>query len=284
MDLWGGSSINATANIPMVYILSDSIGETAEGVVKAAASQFDHGNIKITKKSHLRTIKDVEQALCEAAGAEAAVVYTLVRQDLKDYIENRAEELSLVCADILGPVMNVLQTLTKLDPKNQPGLLHKIDQTYLNKVNAIDFAVKYDDGKKSQGLNKADIVVIGVSRTSKTPLCMYLAHRGIKAANIPLVPEVPTPDEIFKEVAHKVIGLTINPSFLFEIRKERLKTMGLLQTDAYANWERILAELDFSLSVMHKIGCPIIDVTNKAVEETASKVLEFYRKEVKQHA
>lgn len=211
-------------------------------------------------------------------------MYTLVRQDLRDFIETKAEAQDIIYADILGPVMDALHRLTKLDPKNQPGLLRKIDQTYLNKVEAIDFAVKYDDGKKSHGLNKADIIMIGVSRTSKTPLCMYLAHRGIKAANVPLVPEAPTPEELFKEVAHKVVGLTINPSFLFEIRKERLKTMGLLPTDSYANWERILTELDFALSVMHKVGCPIIDVTNKAVEETAAKVLDFYRKGVKQHA
>lgn len=220
----------------------------------------------------------------EAANEGAAIMYTLVRQDLRDFIEAKAEAQDIIYADILGPAMDALHRLTKLDPKNQPGLLRKIDQTYLNKVEAIDFAVKYDDGKKSQGLTKADIIMIGVSRTSKTPLCMYLAHRGIKAANVPLVPEAPTPEELFKEAAHKVVGLTINPSFLFEIRKERLRTMGLLPTDSYANWERILTELDFALSVMHKIGCPIIDVTNKAVEETAAKVLDFYRKGVKQHA
>ncbi|VBB05047.1 bifunctional kinase-pyrophosphorylase [Lucifera butyrica] len=274
-------SSNST-KVPVIYVLSDSIGETGEAVVKAAASQFDHGLVDIRRAPYLKTIREVEKALTDASEVGAAIVYTLVHQDLKSFLERTAREYGLIHADIMGPVMNALQSVTHISPKNEPGLIRKLDETYFSKVEAIEFAVKYDDGKEPHGVLRADIVVTGISRTSKTPLCMYLAHKGIKAANVPLVPEVNPPEELFK-VARKVVGLTIKPSHLFEIRKERLKTMGLSQTDDYANWERILMELDYAASIMRKIGCPVVDVTNRAVEETAAKVLDFYRKGAKKN-
>lgn len=214
----------------------------------------------------------------EAYEAHAIVVYTLVRPNLKTYLEKKAHELGLTTVDIMGPIVSAINEVTHLTPKNQPGLIRRIDQEYFNKVEALEFAVKFDDGKEPRGLLRADIVITGVSRASKTPLCIYLAHKGIKAANMPLVPEVTPPPELFEVPSHKVIGLTIKPDLLFEIRKERLRAMGLAQTADYANYQRILEELDYADEIMRKIGCPIIDVTNKATEETAAKVLEIYRK------
>lgn len=266
--------------VPVVYILSDSIGETGEVVAKAAASQFDSGRVDLRRIPYLSSVREVEEALQEAESAKALVVYTLVRPDLKEYLEKRAHELSLPHVDIMGPMLEGLKQITQQNPKYQPGLIRKMDEAYFSKVEAIEFAVKYDDGKEPRGLLRADLVVVGVSRTSKTPLCMYLAHKGIKAANVPLVPEATPPEELFKVPSQKIIGLTIKPSILFEIRKERLKTLGLSQTADYANMERILAELDYALGIMKKIGCAVIDVSNKAVEETAAKVLEIYRKGV----
>ena len=146
----------------------------------------------------------------------------------------------------------------------------------LKKIEAVEFAVKYDDGQDTRGITYADIVILGVSRTSKTPLCMYLAHRGLKVANVPLVPEVKAPEEIFSLPRGKVVGLTVKPQVLHEIRTERLKTIGIGNKADYASFERILAELDYAEGIMKKIGCPIIDVSHKAVEETASKVLQIY--------
>jgi len=265
-------------NGPIVYILSDSIGETGEIVVKAAASQFDAGKLDIRRIPYLSSISEVEEALDEAAAAGGAVFYTLVRQDLKELLESRAQELGLISVDIMGPTIQALKKLTRVTPKFEPGLIRKMDEAYFSKVEAIEFAVKYDDGKQPRGLILADIVTVGVSRTSKTPLSMYLAHKGIKAANVPLVPEVFPPEELFKIPAHKVFGLTIKPAVLFEIRKERLKTMGLPTVTDYANLERIYQEIEYSLDIMKKIGCPIIDVTNRAVEETATRILDIYRK------
>lgn len=273
-------NINLKLDCPVIYVLSDSIGETGELVVRAAASQFNGGKLDVRRIPYLNSAAEVEEALQEAASCQAAVAYTLVRPDLKHVLEGKSSELGLVCVDIMGPILAAIASVTNLPPRLEPGLIRKMDEAYFNKVEAVEFAVKYDDGKQPWGLTKADLVIVGVSRTSKTPLCMYLAHKGIKAANVPLVPEVNPPAELFTLQPHKVVGLTIDPSLLNEIRKERLKTLGLSDSVEYANPERITGELEYAESVMRKIGCPIINVTNKAVEETAAKVLEYYRKGV----
>lgn len=266
--------------VPIVYIFSDSIGETGEIVVKAAGSQFDLGHLDIRRIPYLTSTAQIEEGLIEAKEAGGIVVHTLVCPNLKNYLVSKAKELGLVHVDLMTPTIDALKTITDASPKYEPGLIRKIDKAYFNKVEAIEFAVKYDDGKEPRGLFRADLVIVGISRTSKTPLCMYLAHKGIKAANVPLVPDIMPPAEIFKVNPRKVVGLTIKPSLLFEIRKERLKTMGLVQTADYANLERIFSELDYATSIMKKIGCPILDVTNKATEETAAKLMEIYREGV----
>lgn len=265
---------------PIVYIMSDSIGETGELVVKAAISQFTGANIEIERKPYLKSIAQIDAILEQAAKNKSAIMYTLVRPDLKDALETKAHALGIIHVDIMGPIVDALQTVTQLPPRNEPGLIRKIDEAYFTKIEAIEFAVKFDDGKDPRGLLQADIVITGVSRASKTPLCMYLAHKGIKAANVPLVKEIPPPPELFQVATHKVIGLTIKPSLLFEIRRERLKAMGLQPSSSYANLERIIEELDYAQEIMRKVGCPVIDITNKATEETAARVLDFYRKGV----
>ncbi len=263
---------------PTIYILSDSIGETGELVVRAAASQFNAGQIDVRRIPYLTSAKDVEDALQEVAACRAAVVYTLVRPDLREALTAKAAELNLMCVDVMGPIIGCLTVVTGRTPSHEPGLIHKLDEAYFSKMEAVNFAVKYDDGKQPWGLTKADLVIVGVSRTSKTPLCMYLAHKGIKAANVPLVPEVPVPEDLMAVPPHKVVGLTINPALLHEVRRERLKTLGLAEGVDYASLERIYQELDHAQRIMHKIGCPIVDVTNKAVEETAAKILELYQR------
>lgn len=263
---------------PVVYIISDSVGETAELVAKAAVSQFNHSAVEIRRIPYVNNREDLMEVLEEAAGCRSIIAYTLVVPELKEILTREAILRGIPTVDILGPLMDALVSLTTIQPKMEPGLVRKMDEDYFRKVDAIEFAVKYDDGKDPRGIVKADIVVIGVSRTSKTPLCMYLAHKRIKAANIPLVPEVFPPEELFKVPPEKIIGLTILPQQLNEIRRERLKTLGLTARADYASMNRIKRELKYAEDVMKKIGCTIIDVTNMAVEETASKVLEIYYK------
>jgi regulator of PEP synthase PpsR (kinase-PPPase family) len=156
--------------------------------------------------------------------------------------------------------------------------VHQLDDEYFRRVEAIEFAVKYDDGKDPRGLLRADVVLVGVSRTSKTPLSMFLAHKRLKAANVPLVPEVEPPEELFEVNPRKVIGLTISPDELNLIRTERLKALGLRAQANYAALERILVELEYAEKIMKKIGCPVINVSNKAVEETASIILDIIKR------
>lgn len=259
-------------------MLSDSLGETGELVVKAAASQFNSTSIEVRRIPYLSSPQDVENALEEAAGCNAAVAYTLVRPELKSFLETKVQELGLVCVDIMGPIIEAIKSVTAVNPHFEPGMIRRLDEFYFNRIEAIEFAVKYDDGKQPWALSKADLVIIGVSRTSKTPLCVYLASKGIKASNVPLVQEVAPPDELFSLPPEKVYGLTLQWSRLYEIRKERLRTLGLSQSADYANPERIIEELDYAAGIMRRIGCTTMDVTNKSVEETAARILEFYRK------
>lgn len=265
---------------PIIYILSDSVGETGETLAKAAASQFNFDHLEIRRVPFLNSLQQVEEALIEAQKTEAIVVYTLVSPVLRTALESKAHSLGLIAVDAMGPVIGALEQVYHLAPKNQPGLIRKIDKAYFKRVEAIEFAVKFDDGKEPRGILGAEIVIVGVSRTSKTPLCIYLAHKGYKAANVPLVPEVEAPAELFKVPVSRIIGLTIKPSRLLEIRYERLESMGLSRDVDYANYSRILAELEHADAVMRKLGCPVIDVTSKGTEETAAKVLEFYRRGV----
>lgn len=262
---------------PVVYVVSDSVGETADFVVRAAVSQFNSGFIDIRRIAYVNNQAHIQEIVNEAKEAPAVIAYTIVLPELKEALVNEAGKHGVPLVDILGPMMDALAKMSGRTPKMKPGLLHKLDKNYFKKVEAIEFAVKYDDGKDPRGIIRADVVIIGVSRTSKTPLCMYLAHKSIKAANVPLVPEVSPPEEIYTLPKNKVIGLAIKPELLNEIRQERLRTLGLKSGADYASLERILIELDYADGLMRKIGCPIVDVSNKAVEETASKVLEIIK-------
>lgn len=180
-------------------------------------------------------------------------------------------------------MLNVIGAKTGLEPRNQAGLIHSLDHEYFKRVEAVEFAVKYDDGKNPLGLTKADVVLIGVSRTSKTPLSMYLAHKQIKVANVPLVPELNPPEELFKVPPHKIIGLLIDPYKLNEIRVARLKTMGLEDTAVYADVKRINEELVYARGIMRRLHCQIINVSNRAIEETAGIILDYVRKNKERH-
>ena len=265
-------------NNPIIYAVSDSIGETAESVVKATVSQFIEEKFDITRVPYIRDKAQIDKVLEEAAHHKAVVCYTIVSPDLRDHIADRALALDVQVVDVLGPMIKSIEKATGMLPRNQAGLIHSLDHEYFKRVEAVEFAVKYDDGKNPMGLLKADVVIIGVSRTSKTPLSMYLAHKRIKVANVPLVPELAPPEELFKVPPYKVVGLLIDPYKLNEIRSERLKTMGLSDSAVYADVKRIGEELEYAKGIMRRIHCPIINVSNRAIEETAGMILEYVKK------
>ncbi|MDB5083886.1 MAG: phosphoenolpyruvate synthase regulatory protein [Bacilli bacterium] len=263
--------------LPIVYVVSDSVGETAEFVVRAAASQFDEGRVDIRRISYVDS-KDVIYKVIQSAEEENAfIAFTLVLPELREYALSVAASIGVPVVDVLGPMMDTFHQVLGHRPKLQPGLIHQMDDEYFKRVEAVEFAVKYDDARDVRGLLSADVVLIGVSRTSKTPLSMYLAHNRYKVANVPLVPEVVPPAELFKIPARKIIGLTISPVELNLIRQERLKALGLKAEANYAKFDRIVQEIEYAEKLMNKIGCPVINVSNRAVEETATLVMEIYK-------
>ncbi|MBS4007037.1 MAG: kinase/pyrophosphorylase [Clostridium sp.] len=264
---------------PIVYVLSDSIGETAEFVVKAVASQFNSGHVEIKRVPFVTDVEIIRDVIEEASQLKAMITYTLVLPELRKVIQEESKRRNLITVDVMGPMMDAFGDFLNIDPRLEPGLVRRLDEQYFRRVAAIEFAVKYDDGKDPRGLLQADVVLVGVSRTSKTPLSMYLAHKRLKVANLPLVPEVEAPEELYWVQPNKVIGLTINPRQLNEIRQERLKALGLHAQANYASMERILEELEYAEKIMRKVGCPIFDVSNKAVEEVANKILQIVREE-----
>jgi regulator of PEP synthase PpsR (kinase-PPPase family) len=263
---------------PIVYVVSDSVGETAEFVVRAAASQFNGSRVEIRRISYVDDMEPIRETVQAAKEVNALIAYTLVIPELKEGLIREADEHGVTAVDIMGPMMKAFADKYQVEPKNRPGLVHKLDDEYFRRVEAIEFAVKYDDGKDPRGLLRADVVLIGVSRTSKTPLSMFLAHKRLKAANVPLVPEVEPPEELFEVKPHKVIGLTISAGELNLIRTERLKSLGLREEANYAAVERIKMELEYAEKIMKKIGCPVINVSNKAVEETASIIIDLIKR------
>jgi len=261
-----------------VYVVSDSVGETAELVVKAVSAQFSNCHVNVLRQSYIETEEDVDAVLELARQSSCLIAYTIVIPQLKKYLDQKAKELGISAVDLLNPLMQAFMKTFDLEPNYKPKLLRQLDDDYFRRVEAIEFSVKYDDGRDPRGVTKADIVLIGVSRTSKTPLSMYLAHQGFKVANVPLVPEIAPPEEIFRIPRGNCVGLIISPDKLNEIRKERLKAMGLRSEANYASFERILEELDYAEKIMKRVGCPVINVANKAVEETASLIVDILKK------
>lgn len=261
----------------IIYVISDSIGETGEQVAKSVISQFEIENYEIKKYSHVLDIDYITEILQSAKKTNSIIIYTLVDLSLAMYVKQYCEGNAIPYFDLLTPLLNAIAFRTNLTPLREPGINRLLDDKYFKRVEAIEFAVKYDDGKDPRGILKADLVLIGVSRTSKTPLSMYLANKNLKVANIPLVPEVPIPKELFEIPIKKIIGLTNTPEKLNIIRQERLKALGLSGYASYASMERILEEIDYSEEIMKKIGCPIIDVSSKAIEETAGLILDILK-------
>lgn len=262
----------------IIYAVSDSIGETSESMAKAAASQFNASNFDIIRVSHLTKIEQIDKIIKDASNKKCMICYTLVSDDLRLAFEKQVEINNIIAVDLLSPLIHSIEKMSGLKSKNKPGLVHALDNDYFKRVEAVEFAVKYDDGKNPWGLTKADIVLVGVSRTSKTPLSMYLANKRLKAANVPLVPELMPPEELFKLPANKIVGLIIDPYKLNEIRSERLKAMGLDDSASYADINRISEELEYAKAIMRKLHCLVIDVSNRAIEETANTILEHAQK------
>ncbi|WKA60097.1 pyruvate, water dikinase regulatory protein [Planococcus shenhongbingii] len=258
-----------------LFIVSDSVGETGELVAKAAMSQYLYAdqNAVLKRFPYIDSVEHLQEIIKLAAQQKAFIVFTLVSRELRSFLLTETVKHKVTAVDLMGPLMDALEKELDAVPLEEAGLVRKLDDDYFKKVEAIEFAVKYDDGRDPRGILMADIVLVGISRTSKTPLSQYLAHKRLKVANVPLVPEVDPPEELFKVDPAKCFGLVISPEKLNYIRKERLIALGLNDDANYAKINRIHEEIDHFQKVVSKIGCEVVDVTNRAVEETANLIL-----------
>ncbi len=261
-----------------IYIVSDSLGETAKTVAKACIYQFpNHENWNIKRHPYINNKNLLMDVLEKAKEVNALVMYSMVNQELVDFAKSYCEDNNISYIDLLSSVIGQMAEKAGIEPIREPGVIRKMDKSYFDRIEAIEFAVKYDDGKDPRGVLKADVVLVGISRTSKTPLSMYLANKQLKVANVPLVPEVPIPKELMEVETKRIIGLTNSPDTLNRIRMERLKALGLSGAANYAKLERILEELDYSEEIMKTLKCPVINVSNKAIEETAGIIIDILK-------
>jgi len=260
-----------------IFALSDYSGETAEKVARAAMSQFAENQFEIVLAPGITSKSELQKILERARKTPSAIFYTLVKPDLRDFLMAGANELGIPHFDILGPALDVLNRISEAAPRLEPGPLIRLDREYFRWIDAVQFAVRHDDGTDLAGLKRADLVLVGVSRTSKTPLSIYLAYRGWKVANVPIIYGFPPPKELFKLPPQKVIGLTISPGQLANLRTQRLQLMPPMVDARYAHPTYVKKEIRYSHEIMRKLKCHVIDVTGKAVEEIAHEIMGYLR-------
>jgi regulator of PEP synthase PpsR (kinase-PPPase family) len=258
-----------------IEILSDSTGETAEKVVRAAMLQFPHSGAIIRLHTRIRTKDSARPILEGAAKDNALVVFTVVSPELREFIHAQSYELKIEALDLIGSLIGKLATFLDRQPINMPSGMLPLTEEYFRRIEAVEFAVKSDDGKEPRNFKKADLVLAGVSRTSKTPLSTLLAQRGLKVANQPIVLGVKLPPELDEAPQDRIVGLTIELAQLMEIRKARLKQLGMPTDASYGLRDQVKAELDYARQIFAEHPqWPVIDVTGRAIEETAVIILE----------
>lgn len=263
----------------VVYALSDGSGQTADMVAKAAAAQFS--GARVARLPRIASESQLAQIVALAGqGPRCVLAYTIVRPELKAVLERESAAHGVAAVDLLEPLIGAIAQQCGLVPRREAGLLQAQGEDYFKRMEAIEYAIHYDDGKSPQGLRDAELVLVGVSRTSKTPTSLYLAqHQGLKTANVPLVPGHEPPALLFTLPPARVVGLTVNPEMLAEIRASRLVALGLPPESAYGDREAIEAEVAYARAIFDRLGCPVVDVTHKAVEETAAEILALIQQD-----
>jgi regulator of PEP synthase PpsR (kinase-PPPase family) len=267
--------VDSPPDLKRIDVLSDSTGETAEKVVRAAMLQFPHSGAHIRVHTRVRTKEAARPVLERAAREGALVVFTVVSPELREFIHASSYELKVEALDLIGSLIGKLGTFLDRQPINTPSAMLPLSDEYFRRIEAVEFTVKSDDGKDPRNFKKADLILVGVSRTSKTPLSTLLAQRGLKVANLPLVLGVPPPPELDEAPQDRIVGLTIGLDPLVEIRKARLKQLGMSVDANYGLREQVKEELEYASRVFKgHAQWPVIDVTGRAIEETAVIILE----------
>ncbi|MBI2604571.1 MAG: kinase/pyrophosphorylase [Deltaproteobacteria bacterium] len=259
-----------------IIVLSDGTGETAAQITRAAIVQFSDKEIYFTRYKNIRTKAQVEAIFEDAAIHHDMVVYTIVSPDLREFMQHKAAEKNIPAVDILGPLLNAMGGYFHMTPKSLPGLFHQVNDRYFKRIEAMEYTIAHDDGRDLTGMEKADIILLGISRTSKTPLSMYLSHQGWKVINVPIILGFDLPPEVYEADQRKIVALTISADTLSTIRKARLERLGQDDGGDYASIDKVIEEIDYADQIFRKNKrWPVFNVTGKALEETASEIIKL---------
>ncbi|MFZ4121374.1 MAG: pyruvate, water dikinase regulatory protein [Caulobacterales bacterium] len=258
-----------------VHLVSDSTGETLAGVLRASVAQFD--NIFPIEHSYflIRSVRQMDRVLREVENAPGVVLFTITNLENRARLEAKCKELGVPCVAVLDAVLEPMTRYLGLQQNKRVGSGRTLDAEYFRRIDALNFAMEHDDGQAVVELRDAEVILVGVSRTSKTPTCVYLANRGVKAANVPIVPGVPLPDELFRENGPLVVGLTVSVDRLVQVRRNRLTAMNENRPSSYAEDEAVREEIRNAQRLYDRHGWPVIDVSRRSVEETAAAVLNL---------
>lgn len=262
----------------LIFIVSDGTGETADRVTRAALRQFGDARVQTNTFPNVTDRPSLERIFKQAALQQAFVVTSLVSAEQRALANELSKAFRILQVDVLGNVINGLSGFLGEAPVSLPNLMHRPDAAYFQRIEAMEYTVKVDDGKEPRLLSRADIILVGVSRTSKTPLSVFLAYKGYKVANVPVVLDRDPPADLFRVDHRRVFALTIDPSFLQSIRQQRLQAMRMNHETNYGQFEYILAELAWADELFRRNRqWPVINVTGKALEETAATILSIYQ-------
>lgn len=255
-----------------IYILSDGTGQSGLHIVRAAIVQFERARTKMMLFHDIDTTAALKKILDQAKAAKALIAFTFVKKEMRDFASMYCMKHEVLHHDILGPLIFNLSAYLKQDPLETPSLLRKVDERYFKRIDAIEYTLGHDDGRGAERLHEADIVLVGLSRTSKTPTSFYLAQEGYKVANVPIVPGIALPDELFEIDQHKVVCLNIDPEVLQKIRRVRQKNSKL--RPSYSDLKNVFAEVEYvwDLARKHR-NWKVVETTNKSVEETAWEII-----------
>lgn len=268
-----------------IHLISDSSGETASVVCSSVISQFEGYKFNKFIWPMTRKKEDVDAVINSINNPKSIVFYTIVDRDLREYFKHKAHDANIPFISAIGHVMYEFAKIIGNQPNRQiPGSRHLIfDEAYTSKIEALDYTIAHDDGQNLKTFNDADIVIFGVSRTSKSPTSLYLANRGYKVANLPIISEIPVPLDIKTLNSPLLVGFLINPEHLSKIRSSRLSQIGKVDGGSYTNSASVRNELDYAREIYHKHSINIIDVTLKGIEETASEIMNLYFNKTGQH-
>ena len=259
-----------------MYLVSDATGTTLQGLARAALSQFD--GIEPVERfwPMIRSEMQLERAIADIKKKPGPVLFTFVDKKLRRKLQSACAELDVPCMPVLDPILRTMSSYLGVPSRGIPGLQHALDEAYFKRIDAVDFALHFDDGRQQEGLDEADVILVGVSRTSKTPTCIFLARRGVKAANIPLVPGVPFPEKLVSKLEKPlVVGLTESPKRLERVRRSRLHADDdhkHYDDNDYLDLGKIEEEVRNARRLFNKYGWPVIDVTRRSVEETTAEI------------